>query len=98
MIMKPEDRGEIVRVATEAFNGKLLHFFFCLGSFDGLSISEFPDNETYLACVMSIVGEGRLAAVHSTTLLTPEEGQRAMQKAYNTIAAPSTESRSAPAE
>lgn len=81
MVLEPQDRAHIVRVATEAFGGTLHSFFFSFGEFDGMSISEFEDNETALACLMSIFGEGRLQSVKTTVLLTSEAAQSAMRKA-----------------
>jgi uncharacterized protein with GYD domain len=89
MVTEPQDRAEIVRIATEAFGGTLHQFFFCLGEFDGVSISEFPDNETALACVMSIFAEGRLESIETTVLFTSEQSQLAMQKARDVIQSPS---------
>ena len=81
MVLEPQDRSNIVGLATKAFGGTLHHFFFTFGEFDGMSISEFADNETALACVMSIVGEGGLQSVKTTVLVTSETAQNAMQKA-----------------
>jgi uncharacterized protein with GYD domain len=81
MITKPQNRADVVRVATEAYGGKLHHFFFSFGEYDGVSISEFPDNVTAMACLMSIFGEGRLASIKTTALLTAEESQEAMRRA-----------------
>ena len=88
MVTEPQDRAEIVRVATEAFGGTLHQFFFCLGEHDGVSISEFPDNETALACLMSIFAEGRLQSIKTTVLFTSEQSQLAMQKARDVIQSP----------
>lgn len=88
MVTKPHDRAEVVRVAIEAFRGKLHQFYFTLGEYDGLSISEFPDNETALACVMSIAGQGGLAILRTTALVTTQETERAMKKAHKLLAPP----------
>jgi uncharacterized protein with GYD domain len=85
MLIEPEDRADVVRTATEAFGGTLHSFFYCFGEYDGLSISEFPDSETALACLMSIFGQGRIHAVRTTTLFSPEEGLRAMRQAGEVI-------------
>jgi uncharacterized protein with GYD domain len=77
-----QDRAEIVQIATAAFGGELLQFFLCFGEYDGVSISKFPDNETALACIMSILAEGRLHSVRTTVLCTPQEAKSAMQKAH----------------
>lgn len=81
LVLEPQDRANVVRLATQAFGGTLHQFFFTFGEFDGMSISEFTDNETALACVMSIVGEGGLQSVKTTVLFSSEAAQNAMQKA-----------------
>jgi uncharacterized protein with GYD domain len=80
-----ENREEVVRVAIEAFNGRLLNFFYCLGEYDGMCISEFADNETAQACVMSVLGQGNILRVTTTPLLTQEEVSRSTQKARHAI-------------
>jgi uncharacterized protein with GYD domain len=80
MLLDPDDRADVVRAATAAFGGTLHHFFYCFGQYDGIAISEFPDGESALACLMAIFGQGRIDAVHTTTLFTTDEGLRAMMK------------------
>jgi|SRR5271166_1625925 len=87
MITQPQDRDRenIVRIATKAFDGKLLNFYFTFGEFDGMSISEFKDNETALACLMSIIGQGRLQSIKTTVLFENESAQEAMRKAHKIV-------------
>ncbi len=85
MVTQPQDREEIVRLATEAFDGKLHGFYLCFGEYDGVGISEFPDNKTALACMMSIVGQGGLATIRTTPLITTEESKEAMLLAHSVI-------------
>ena len=75
MVTQPQDREEVVRVAVEAFGGKLHGFYFCFGDYDGACIAEFPNNETAMACLMSIFGEGGLLTLRTTPLMTPRELQ-----------------------
>ena len=42
MLDKPQDRPGELRKAVEAFGGKVEHFFYTLGVYDGLAIVEFP--------------------------------------------------------
>lgn len=81
MVLRPQDREEVVRIAVEAFEGRLHAFYLCFGKYDGLIITEFPDNETALACLMAIVGQGGAAALETTTLISADEARRAMLKA-----------------
>ena len=59
-------------------------FFFTVGAFDGLAIVEFPDNESCAACRLTLTGSGANRALTTTILLSPAEGQSAMQKARGT--------------
>lgn len=80
-IKKPEasDRADVVRLSMRAFGGKLLAFYFCFGEFDGIAITEFDDEETALACIMSIFGQGRIQNVRSTTLFSPVAVKHSIQ-------------------
>lgn len=72
MLAEETERVDDVRNATEAFGGTLLHFYFCLGDYDGMAIAEFPDNDTALACLMAQYTLGRVHGIRSTSLVTPE--------------------------
>ncbi|SDD63939.1 Uncharacterized protein, contains GYD domain [Cupriavidus sp. YR651] len=78
MLQTPQDRAEIVRIATEAFGGTLHSFFYCFGDFDGVAISEYPDNKAAMAALMTIVAQGRILTVRTTPLFSAEEGLQAM--------------------
>ena len=84
MLDKPQDRPGELRKVVEAFGGKIHHFFFTIGAFDGLAIVEFPDNESCAACRLTLTGAGANRALTTTVLLSPAEGDRAMQKARET--------------
>ena len=87
MITNPQDRAEAVGLAVETFGGKLHRFFFCFGDYDGMCITEFPDSETALACLMSIVGLGGLSTIKTTVLITQEEAKAAMMHAHKLVGA-----------
>jgi uncharacterized protein with GYD domain len=85
MVTKPQNREEIVALAAEAFGGRLHGFFFCFGDYDALCITEFPDNRTAMACVMSVVGQGGLVCLKTTPLVTEAEARDAMRDAHDTV-------------
>ena len=85
MIVKPQDREDIVRVAAEAFNGRLLHFYLSFGEYDGVSISEFPDNQTAMACLMLVLGQGAVERIKTTPLMPQEEARGAMDRAHEVL-------------
>jgi len=81
MVVRPQDREDVVRVAVEALGGQLHGFYFCFGEYDGACVTEFPDKETALACLMLILGQGAARTMRTTSLLTQDEARVAMEKA-----------------
>jgi uncharacterized protein with GYD domain len=81
MVQHPQDRSEAARKAIEAYGGKLHHFFFAFGDFDGVAISEFPDAESATASALTIGAGGAASAIKTTVLISAEEAVRAMEKA-----------------
>lgn len=81
MLETPQDRPAELRKAVEAFGGKLHHFFFAFGEYDGIAIVEFPDGESCAACSLTLAGAGANTALRTTALLSASEGQEAMRRA-----------------
>ena len=81
LVHHPQDRSEAARKAVEAYGGQLHHFFFAFGDYDGVAITEFPDNESATASALTIGTGGAAAAIKTTVLISPEEALRAMEKA-----------------
>jgi uncharacterized protein with GYD domain len=80
MVQHPQDRSEAARTAVEAYGGKLHHFFFAFGEFDGVAISEFPDAESATAAALTIGTGGAASTTKTTVLISTEEAVRAMEK------------------
>lgn len=93
MLKRPQNREEAVRTAVEAFGGLLKEFFFSYGEYDGLVITEFPDDRTAKACLMAIKGTGGLSSMKSTVLTTSEEASAAMETANAMVTGYATPSR-----
>jgi uncharacterized protein with GYD domain len=85
MLTTPQDREEIVSLAAQAFGGRLHGFYFCFGDYDAMCISEFPDNRTAMACVLSIVGQGGLVSLKTTALITNQEAHAAIGDANRVV-------------
>jgi uncharacterized protein with GYD domain len=81
MVDTPQDRPAELRKAVEAFGGSVHQFFFSFGDYDGVSIVEFPSNESCAACSVTLAGAGANTALRTTVLLTATEGQAAMLRA-----------------
>lgn len=85
LVEAPQDRVAELGKVVEAFGGRLVDFYFALGDFDGAAILEFPDNESFDACLLTISSTGVNAEMKATVLITPEEGKRAMVRAGSVV-------------
>jgi uncharacterized protein with GYD domain len=85
MVVQPQNREDIVRVASEAFKGRLLHFYLSFGEYDGVCISEFPDNQTAMAFLMLVLGQGAVERIKTTPLMSQEEARGAMEQAHEVL-------------
>ncbi len=83
MVETPQDRAVQARSITEAFGGKLHHYFFSFGEFDGVGIAEFPDNKSAAAFVLKATSTGGFAKFETTVLMTTADAQAAMQQAHD---------------
>ena len=78
---RPQNREAPARELIEGFGGKMHHYFFMLGEYDGLAIVEFPDNAAAAACSMRAGASGAFTRFETHALLTAEEVRQAMQMA-----------------
>ena len=69
------DRVNAARQEMQKAGGKLVSFHLTLGQYDGVVISEFPDDESYTTFVLGVAAQGNL---RPTTLkaFTEEEMSR----------------------
>jgi uncharacterized protein with GYD domain len=81
MAKNPQDRSVPMRELAQKLGGQLIGFYFCFGEYDGIVLSEAPDDTTATAIVMAAVSAGHLKAVKTTKLFTVEETMEAMRKA-----------------
>ena len=58
MVDKPQDRTGPAKTLIEGFGGKLHHYYFAFGDYDGIGIVEFPDNTSAAACSMKAAATG----------------------------------------
>lgn len=84
MISQPHNREAEARKLMEGFGGKLHQFYFCFGRYDGLAITEFPDDQQMMAALMSVSASGGVQHVETTKLMTGEEAKKSMQVAHTT--------------
>lgn len=84
MVDKPQDRTGPAKALIEGFGGKLHHYYFAFGDYDGIGIVEFPDNTSAAACSMKAAATGAFSRFETRVLMTAKEAEAAMQKAHDT--------------
>jgi len=80
-LKKPEDRHAYIAGLCEQSGGKLLSFYFTLGRYDFMLVTEMPDAQS--ATVLSLVatGGGGTDAVVTTQAFTPAEAKELYARA-----------------
>ena len=85
----PVDRGPAVNALFESVGGRLIGLYYCLGEYDGIVISEAPDDTSVTAALIAVVGAGHIKAIRTTTLLSADEMVAALTKSASlTFGAP----------
>jgi uncharacterized protein with GYD domain len=84
LVARPHDRTPQARTLIESFSGKLHHYFFAFGEYDGVAICEFPDMTNAAACSMTAAATGAFSRFETTFLLTGAEAEAAMKRAHET--------------
>ena len=77
----PQNREEVLRALVEKLGGRLLTFYYAFGEYDGMFITEMPDETTAAAAVLAAISPGHLKGIKTTVLLTTEKAMEAMRKA-----------------
>jgi uncharacterized protein with GYD domain len=81
LVKNPQNREEVLRALIEKLGGRLVSFYYCFGEYDGVFISEMPDETTITAAVLAAISPGHVKAVQTTVLLTTAQTMEAMRKA-----------------
>ena len=83
MIENPQDRSAAARKLAEGFGGKQDSvFFYATGrDYDGLVISELPDEVSAEALAMTVRATGNFQKLEIIPLVTAEQFKMAMEKA-----------------
>ena len=81
MVSNPQDRRAAAAQAAESVGAKMHNFWFALGEYDVVFITEAPDNATVAALAMAVVGGGAISKFETTVLLDMDEAEEAMRKA-----------------
>jgi len=81
LIAQPQDRLAAVRAPIEKLGGKLVEGWLAFGDYDVVAITEMPDNISAAAIAIAFAAGGVCKSVHTTPLLSAQEGLAAMKKA-----------------
>src|SRR3989440_4633022 len=81
LVKNPQDRSVAGREAVQKRGGRLVGFYYCFGEYDGVAITEAPDDSVALAGAMALIAPGHLKAIKTTKLFSVEESMEAMRKA-----------------
>jgi uncharacterized protein with GYD domain len=81
LVKNPQDRSVALKAGIEKLGGRMLNFYYCFGEYDGVVISEAPDEVTVTSAVLAVVVAGHIKAIKTTVLLSVEDAMKAMSKA-----------------
>jgi uncharacterized protein with GYD domain len=81
LVKNPQDRSAAGGELEQKLGGRVVGFYYCFGEYDGVAISEAPDDSAALAAAMALVAPGHIKAIKTTKLFTVEETMEAMRKA-----------------
>jgi uncharacterized protein with GYD domain len=74
-------RREASAALIESLGGKLESFYYSFGGSDVVLIADLPDNASVVAAVATVASSGALGGAKTTVLITPEEVDKASEKA-----------------
>ncbi len=77
----PQDRSVPVKELAQKLGGQVVGVYYCFGEYDGVVLSEAPDDTTAMALAIAAVTPGHVKAIRTTKLFTVEETIEAMRKA-----------------
>ena len=77
----PQNRAEVIGAVAQQLGPRLVNLYYCFGEYDGVVISDAPDDTTAAAAAIAAVAPGHLKAIKTTRLFTVEETLEALRKA-----------------
>ena len=78
---QPEDRSEAVGGLIEGLGGRLISYYYSFGDYDGVIISEAPDETAIASALVAAVSAGHIKTIKTTTLLSAQEGMEMLRRA-----------------
>ena len=74
----PQDRSKPIKELVEKLGGQLLGLYYCFGEYDGIVLTELPDDVTAAATAFLALTPGHVKEVKTIKLFTVEETMQAM--------------------
>jgi uncharacterized protein with GYD domain len=84
LLKSPQNRLSVVSAMAEKLGGRLEQGWMSFGEYDTVVMLELPDNIAAAAFASAIAAGGSCKSVHTTPLLSVEDGMQAMKKASGT--------------
>lgn len=80
-VKNPGDRRQANAAVIESLGGKLVEYYFSIGSNTVFTIQEMPDHISVEAATMAVMAGGAVTSARCVGILTAAEAVEAMQKA-----------------
>lgn len=84
----PENRAEAISALAQKMGGRLVDLYYCFGEYDGVLLTELPNDTAATATVIAAVSPGHVKATRTTRLMTVNEAMDAMKQAGGVTYAP----------
>jgi uncharacterized protein with GYD domain len=81
LVRQPEDRSQALGRLCEQLGAKLVNLYYSFGEYDGVIITDAPDETTATAVILAAIAPGHVRAVKTVPLLTVEQTMEALRKA-----------------
>lgn len=81
LVQNPQNRADAVGQLAEKFGARLIDLYYAFGDYDGVIITEAPDDVTVTAMILAAIAPGHVKSIKTTRLLTVEEAMEAMRRA-----------------
>ena len=80
-VASPTNRTAAIETMVQSVGGTLHQFFYALGEYDAVLITELPDNSAAAALALAAADSGAVSDMKTTALLTADEAVKGMQGA-----------------
>ena len=77
----PQNRVEAIRPVVEGLGGKIVATYYAFGDDDIVLIADMPDNTSAAAFSIAAAAGGAVSHIHTTPLMSVDEGMGAIKKA-----------------